>query len=235
MKWEDFMFDKYSLEISKIFNGAEKEMLELKQPYVGTEHLMLSILKSCKEISQISKKYGLTYEKFKEELTSIIGTTSNDSPYVLYTPLLKRVIHAALDEASHNHSQLTPNYLFRAIFDEGEGIAIRIMLGMEVEIDKIYNSIKVTSTKTPNKNLEILSIGKILEEEINMNDKVIGREKELELVIETLIRKNKNNPLLVGDAGVGKTAIIEELTRRIKLGEVPSALLGHRIVALYLG
>ncbi|MDE6284532.1 MAG: hypothetical protein K2M17_02205 [Bacilli bacterium] len=229
------MFDKYSLEISKIFNGAEKEMLELKQPYVGTEHLMLSILKSCKEISQISKKYGLTYEKFKEELTSIIGTTSNDSPYVLYTPLLKRVIHAALDEASHNHSQLTPNYLFRAIFDEGEGIAIRIMLGMEVEIDKIYNSIKVTSTKTPNKNLEILSIGKILEEEINMNDKVIGREKELELVIETLIRKNKNNPLLVGDAGVGKTAIIEELTRRIKLGEVPSALLGHRIVALYLG
>lgn len=229
------MFDKYSLEISKVFNMAEKECLSLKHPYVGTEHLMLALLKSCDEIRNISKKYGLEYSEFKNELKNVVGECDKENGCVLYTPLLKRVIHVASEDAGHDNVPLSCKYLFKAIFDEGEGIAIRILFSMEVDIDKLYDSIKVEHVKKTNKNLEIFSIGKIIEDEINLDDVVVGRDKELELLIETLLRKNKNNPILVGEAGVGKTAIVEELVRRIKRGEVPTTLKNKKIVSLELG
>ena len=94
------MFDKYSLEISNIFKEAEKEMLNLNHPYVGSEHLLLSLLKNSKEISKIASKYDLTYESFKKELMLIVGSAAKKSSYILYTPLLKRIINLAIEEAS---------------------------------------------------------------------------------------------------------------------------------------
>lgn len=228
------MFDKYSLEISNIFKEAEKEMLNLNHPYVGSEHLLLSLLKNSKEISKIASKYDLTYESFKKELMLIVGSAAKKSSYILYTPLLKRIINLAIEEASEKKEELKDFHLLKALIEEGEGIAIRLLYKMDINLEKLYDELKDNAKKS-NKKLEILSIGRNLMDITDMKELVIGRDKEISLIIETLIRKNKNNPLLVGDAGVGKTAIVEELVRRIKKKEVPTMLQTKKIVMLEMG
>ena len=228
------MFDKYSLQVSKIFKGAEAEMFNLHHPYVGSEHLLLSILKNDADIASIASKYDLTYENFKSELMLVVGSATKASSYCLYTPLLKRIIASANSDAKEYSEALTARHLIRAIIEEGEGIAIRLLYGMDINIDKLYNELSDVKNKTKQK-LELLNIGKYMDEEVIIDDILVGREKELNLIIETLIRKNKNNPLLVGDAGVGKTAIIEELVRRIKKRCVPKMLQNKKIVMLEIG
>ena len=228
------MFDKYSLEISKIFKCAEEEMLSLHHPYVGSEHLLLSLLKNSTTISNIAKKYDLTYESFRKELILVVGSSSKKSTYILYTPLLKRIINLSLEEASEKKEELNALHLFKALLEEGEGIAIRLLYGMDINLEKLYDELK-DNTKKNNKKLEILNIGKDLMDSTDMDEQVIGRGKEISLIIETLIRKNKNNPLLVGDAGVGKTAIVEELVRRIKRKEVPALIQNKKIISLEMG
>ena len=228
------MFDKYSLEISNIFKTAEKEMLNLNHPYVGSEHLLLSLLKNSQEINKIANKYDLTYASFKNELMLIVGSATKKSTYILYTPLLKRIINLAIEEASEKKEELRDFHLLKALIEEGEGIAIRILYKMDINLEKLYDELKDNAKKS-NKKLEILSIGRNLMEMTDMKELVIGRDKEISLIIETLIRKNKNNPLLVGDAGVGKTAIIEELVRRIKRNEVPTMLQDKKIIMLEMG
>ena len=228
------MFDKYSLEISKIFKCAEEEMLSLHHPYVGSEHLLLSLLKNSTTISNIAKKYDLTYESFRKELILVVGSSSKKSTYILYTPLLKRIINLSLEEANEKKEELNALHLFKALLEEGEGIAIRLLYGMDINLEKLYDELK-DNTKKNNKKLEILNIGKDLMDSTDMDEQVIGRDKEISLIIETLIRKNKNNPLLVGDAGVGKTAIVEELVRRIKRKEVPALIQNKKIISLEMG
>ena len=228
------MFDKYSLEISKIFKCAEEEMLSLHHPYVGSEHLLLSLLKNSTTISNIAKKYDLTYESFRKELILVVGSSSKKSTYILYTPLLKRIINLSLEEASEKKEELNALHLLKALLEEGEGIAIRLLYGMDINLEKLYDELK-DNTKKNNKKLEILNIGKDLMDSTDMDEQVIGRDKEISLIIETLIRKNKNNPLLVGDAGVGKTAIVEELVRRIKRKEVPALIQNKKIISLEMG
>ena len=225
------MFDKYSLEISKIFKDAEREMLELKHPYVGSEHLLLSLMKNDVEIKELLENYDLTYDNFKQELILVVGNASSESPFVLYTPLLKRIISSALDDAKKEKQKLKPMHLLLSLIEEGEGIAIRILMGMGINIDKLYDEVKKANNNSKGK-LEILEIGKNLQESVAMDELVVGRDKEINLIIETLIRKNKNNPLLIGEAGVGKSAIVEELARRINKGEVPKSLKNKKIVAL---
>ena len=228
------MFDKYSLEISKIFKDAEAEMLELNHPYVGSEHLLLSLLKNSKTISSIASKYDLTYDTFKKELILVVGSASKKSKYILYTPLLKRIINLSLEEASEKRVELKDIHLFASLLEIGEGIAIRLLYGMNIDLEKLYDELR-NNVKKGNKKLEIYNIGKNLMDIVDMDEQVIGRDKEISLIIETLIRKNKNNPLLVGDAGVGKTAIVEELARRIKRGNVPKILQDKKIVMLEMG
>mgnify|MGYP005784006261 FL=1 len=228
------MFDKYSLEISKIFKCAEEEMLSLHHPYVGSVHLLLSLLKNSTTISNIAKKYDLTYESFRKELILVVGSSSKKSTYILYTPLLKRIINLSLDEANEKKEELNALHLLKALLEEGEGIAIRLLYGMDINLEKLYDELK-DNTKKNNKKLEILNIGKDLMDSTDMDEQVIGRDKEISLIIETLIRKNKNNPLLVGDAGVGKTAIVEELVRRIKRKEVPALIQNKKIISLEMG
>ncbi len=228
------MFDKYSFTISKIFKFAEEEMKVLHHPYVGSEHLLLSLLKNSKDVKEIASKYNLTYDNFKKELMLVVGSSSKSSSYVLYTPLLKRVINLAMEDAKERKEELNSKHLFLALLEEGEGIAIRLLYGMNINLDSIYDELNEREHKT-NQKLEILNIGKDLSDVIDPDDILVGRDKELNLIIETLIRKNKNNPLLVGDAGVGKTAIVEELVRRINLKEVPKSLQNKRIIMLEMG
>lgn len=222
------MYNNYSLEVKRIFKDAEKIAIDLNHPYIGTEHLLLSLINNDDKIKSILLKYDLTYNEFLDELLLVVGTSENKKCTCIYTPLLKRVIKTA-DEISKN-KMMEPMHLLEAILEEGEGIAIRIIISMGIDIDKLYDEIK-KKHKKGNTKLELYNIGKDMSE-INSDDILVGREKELNLIIETLLRKNKNNPLLIGPAGVGKSAIIEELARRIKSGNVPNKLKDKKIVSL---
>ena len=222
------MYNNYSLEVKRIFKDAEKIAIDLNHPYIGTEHLLLSLINNDDKIKKTLLKYDLSYDDFLDELLLVVGTSENKKCTCIYTPLLKRVIKTA-DEISKN-KMMEPMHLLEAILEEGEGIAIRIIISMGIDIDKLYDEIK-KKHKKGNTKLELYNIGKDMLE-INSDDILVGREKELNLIIETLLRKNKNNPLLIGPAGVGKSAIIEELARRIKNGSVPNKLKDKKIVSL---
>lgn len=222
------MYNNYSLEVKRIFKAAEKIAIDLNHPYIGTEHLLLSLINNDDKIKKTLLKYDLSYDDFLDELLLVVGTSENKKCTCIYTPLLKRVIKTA-DEISKN-KMMEPMHLLEAILEEGEGIAIRIIISMGIDIDKLYDEIK-KKHKKGNTKLELYNLGKDMLE-INSDDILVGREKELNLIIETLLRKNKNNPLLIGSAGVGKSAIIEELARRIKNGSVPNKLKDKKIVSL---
>lgn len=221
------MENTYSYEVSKIFKEAEKIKIELKHSYVGTEHLLLSLLKLDEKIKNVFFSYSITFDVFKDELMEIVKPTNNDC-LSIYTPLLKRVIN----NVRKDKNQITAIDLLLSLIEIGEGIALRILVEMNVDIDKIYLSLKNQDNKDKSK-LEIYKLGKNLQD--YDFEKVINRENEINLVIETLFRKNKNNPLLIGEPGVGKSAIVEELSRRIKVGDVPSFLENKKIISLEMG
>lgn len=229
------MFNNFGFIGSKILKEAELERYNLHHPYVGSEHLLLALLKES-DLKEKLNSYHLTYKKFHEELISIVGIPKKNMEINLYTPLLKRIIANALDDAKENNKgEVTASHLLLAMLDEGEGIAIRIMIGLDIDIDSLYDELKVKPNDVLNSKLEVMNVGEVLNDKVPSFDKVIGREKELNSLIETLLRKKKSNPLLIGPAGVGKTAIVEELARRIKEGEVPSSLENKIIIDLPMG
>ena len=222
------MYNNYNLETSRIFKDAEKIMISLNHGYVGTEHLFLSMLKNSEEIRNLLEKYQIEYDGFLEELLLVVNSETCKKVACIYTPLLKKVIKNA--EMHAKNSYITPLMLLESLLEEGEGIAIRILISMGLDIDKLYDEIKLKDKKS-NQKLEIYNIGKEMSKDLSDNF-VVGREKEIDLITETLLRKNKNNPLLIGDAGVGKSAIVEELARRIKKGDVPNALKTKKIISI---
>ena len=222
------MYNNYNLETSRIFKDAEKIMISLNHGYVGTEHLLLSMLKNSEEIRNLLEKYQIEYDDFLEELLLVVNSETCKKVACIYTPLLKKVIKNA--EMHAKNSYITPLMLLESLLEEGEGIAIRILISMGLDIDKLYDEIKQKDKKS-NQKLEIYNIGKEMSKDLSDNF-VVGREKEIDLITETLLRKNKNNPLLIGDAGVGKSAIVEELARRIKKGDVPNALKNKKIISI---
>lgn len=228
------MFNNFGINISNLFKVAEKERYELKHPYVGTEHLLLAILKCDEELKSFLSKYNLTYDNFKKELILVVGTSSKSTTINLYTPMLKRVINTAISNSKEKcNGVVSSKELLLAIIEEGEGIAIRLLLGMGIDTDIIYS--KLNDNIKSNKKLEIFEVGVLLNSTVNMNEQVIGRDKEIDSIIETLLRKKKNNPLLIGDAGVGKTAIVEEFVRRIEKKEVPEDLFDKKVISLEMG
>lgn len=217
------MKNSFNNEIGHILKNAEKEMLDLNHPYVGTEHLLLSLLKN-KNIQNICDKYNLTYNSFKKELINTVGLSNTKSEVILYTPLLKIVINNANQLAIDNNREMKEIDLFNSLLTNYDGIAIRILVNMNIDIDKLINS----SEEITNNELENIGINL---NELN-NHTLIGREKEIRSLIEILLRKNKNNPVLIGECGVGKSAIVFELAKRIKNGNVPTKLKGYKIISI---
>lgn len=231
------MFGNFTEEARGIIVRAKKEMYNLKHPYVGSEHLLLAILKDNNDISKKLKKFGITYDKLKEEIINIIGIGSKETEWFLYTPLLKRIMeNAIIDSKENNNGEVTIEHLFTSLLEEGEGVAIRIMIGMDIDIDKLYEefSYKFVNTSKKNKSLLLEEIGIDLTKKAKNKelDPVIGREEEIKRIEEILCRRTKNNPLLIGPAGVGKTALVEELSRMIINEEVPFNLKNKKIINL---
>lgn len=233
------MFSAFTEESRKIMIKAYDEMKKLRHPYIGSEHLLLSILKGDNEVSDRLKEVGLTYQKMFDEIVNVIGYGKEVSKWKLYTPLLKRVIeNSMIDAKENNNGEVTVSHLFTALLEEGEGVAIRIILGMNIDIDELYQefSFRFSGTKKKNKNKKLLidEIGVDLTKKARdgLLDPVIGREEEIKRVLEILSRRTKNNPILIGEAGVGKTAIVEEIARMIVSGKAPLFLRNKRIISL---
>ena len=233
------MFGNFTEEARIILTHAKKEMYELKHPYIGSEHLLLAILKEKNDISKKLLEYNLNYDKFKSEIIKVVGKGTKESEWFLYTPLLKRIIeNAILDSKDNNSGNVTVEHLFSSMLEEGEGVAIRIMLGMNIDLEELYNefSYKLVSKPRGKKNKKLLleELGVDLTEKALKGelDPVMGRDKEIKRVLEILSRRTKNNPLLIGEAGVGKTAIVEELSKMISTGDVPMSLKNKRIISL---
>ena len=134
------MINNFDDEAQEILTKAKLEMLDLKHPYVGTEHLVLAILHTNNELAEKLAKYNLTYDKFKKEILNIIGKGSKKSDFFLHTPILKKVIeNAIMDSKDNNKGTVTTSHLFAALLDVGEGIAIRIFIGMNLDLDDMYD------------------------------------------------------------------------------------------------
>lgn len=232
------MFSKFTEDAQKILIMSKREMQELKHPYVSSEHLLLSILHYAnKNFLSFLEQYNLTYSSFKNKLIDVIGMGSKQTKWFLYTPLLKKIIENAILDSKDENTDVSVEQLFLSLLEEGEGVANRIMMSMDIDLDSLYEQFsnqliregKSISTKLA---IEDFAVD-FTEEARNGNfDPVIGRDEEICHMIEILLRRKKCNPLLIGDAGVGKTALVEELARRIVLGLVPNELKNKRILSV---
>ena len=250
------MFDRFSERSAKVFVTAQEEAKDLGHSYVGTEHLLLAILKlNDKPLSAILEKYGLTYARVKNEVISIVGMGMRGfimSPQM--TPRARKVTEIAFEEARMTgNEKIDPEHLLLGILREGEGIAIHILKKLNVNVQSLRKEITdnisdedftdedsqplPSSVEEPTaspvaRQLEGFGMDLTAEAIKGELDPVIGREDEIERLMQILVRRKKNNPVLIGEPGVGKSSIVEGLAQRIVQGEVPEPLKGKTIFSL---
>lgn len=231
------MLSRFSEEAQKVLLLMKKEMMELKHPYVSSEHLLLAIL-HCSDlnITKFLNDCGLKYELYKNEIISVIGIGKTASDWFLYTPLLKRIIENTIVN-NNGDSLVSVEDLFISLLEEGDGVANRILMGMNIDIEMLYDKFSNKFNIKYNRSNEKLLVEEFavdLNKKYNSTgfDPVYGRDSQVNRLLEILLRRTKNNPLLIGDAGVGKTAIVEEFVRRIEEGNVPKKLLNKRVLSL---
>ena len=222
--------------------------IELGHNYVGTEHLLYGLVREGTGIaSQILQKNGITPINVVEKIRELIGEGDKCIISIIgLTPRTKKVIENAFKEAKNQNTEyIGTEHLLIGMIKEGESVAIKIMTDLGVDFQKIYNDIfdildkneneKTSNTKSKNTKEQTLNqYGTNLTElaESGNLDPVIGREKEITRIIQVLSRRNKNNPCLIGEPGVGKTAIVEGLAQNIVSGNVPDMLKNKKIYTL---
>lgn len=229
------MMSNFSEEAQNVLNGAKEEMIGLKHPYIGTEHLILSILRVDNEIRERLFGYNLSYEGYRKVVMDMVPMGSVEADNFIYTPLLRRVIESSCYMARENGlGDISVRNLFASMLDIGEGTGIRGLVNMGININDLYTEFHSLSRGKSKKKLMVMEFGVCLNDMARDGklDPVIGRDKEVTRVMEILCRRSKNNPVLVGEAGVGKSAIVEEVARRIEFEMVPDRLLGKRIISI---
>ena len=244
-------FDKFTDRARKVLTLAQDEAQRFNHNYIGTEHLLLGLVREGEGVAaRVLENMNVELAKVRTAVEFIIGR--GDRPVVGevgLTPRAKRVIELAIDEARRlGHNYIGTEHLLLGLVREGEGIAAGVLESLGVNLDKVrHEVIRVLSqsssagpaqeTKRASKTPTVDQLGINLTELARAGklDPVIGRDKEIERVIQILSRRTKNNPALIGEPGVGKTAIAEGLAHRIVAGDVPETLLNKRVLTLDIG
>jgi ATP-dependent Clp protease ATP-binding subunit ClpC len=244
-------FDKFTDRARKVLTLAQDEAQRFNHNYIGTEHLLLGLVREGEGVAaRVLENMNVELPKVRTAVEFIIGR--GDRPVVGevgLTPRAKRVIELAIDEARRlGHNYIGTEHLLLGLVREGEGIAAGVLESLGVNLDKVrHEVIRVLSqsssagptpeTKRASKTPTVDQLGINLTDAARAGklDPVIGRDKEIERVIQILSRRTKNNPALIGEPGVGKTAIAEGLAHRIIAGDVPETLLNKRVLTLDIG
>lgn len=217
----------FSEEVMIILKKGEEEAISVSSELLNSEHILLAILNTTNSIKNILENYNLTYNKIKKKIPK---DKKEKNDYLFYSASLKRILDNSVTYSKElGLDALELRILFLCMLEERESKCRKILEEMGIDIRKLYKEIKGL-TSNANSILNEIGIELTSDNMINTFDKVIGREKEIERIIEILARKKKNNPLLIGEAGVGKTAIVEELSKMIKEGKVPSFLKDYKVI-----
>lgn len=223
--------NNYTEELKTIFKISEQEALNNNDELVTSKHILLAIFKTENSIIDTLLNYDLSYEIIKEKLSK----GSSEIDYVLYSKEILKAVEECLLTEDTLREDITLTSLLTALLNDETSDIYKTLKLLNINIKELKKDIN--NLNNINNNLMIKQIATNLNEESKLSnlDPVIGRDKEIENIIEILARKNKNNPLLIGEAGVGKTAIVEELARRIAKKEVPNFLYGTTIYNLNIG
>ncbi|RIV24505.1 ATP-dependent Clp protease ATP-binding subunit [Alicyclobacillaceae bacterium I2511] len=243
------MYTRFTERAQKVLALAQEEATRLHHPGVGTEHILLGLVREGEGIAgKALMSLGVSAEKVQTEVEKIIGSGQSQASAMTYTPRAKKVIELSIDEARKlNHSYVGTEHLLLGLIREGEGVAARVLANLNISLNKARQQVlqllggefpealndKETSAGTPT--LDSLARDLTQMARDGKLDPVIGRSNEIERVIQVLSRRTKNNPVLIGEPGVGKTAIAEGLSQRIVNGDIPDTLRNKRVMVLDMG
>ena len=246
------MVYKFTNKAKKVIEIANDISIELGHNYIGTEHILYGLVKEGEGIAaKVLNNKGITDEKVRVKIEELLGVGREIKETLGFTPRTKRVLENAFLEAKRiGYNYIGTEHLLLAILKEEDCVAVRVIVELNVEVPKIYNEIaKVINEEESDQEIK-RDINKVrgsysattvlnqfgeditVQAEDGKFDNIIGREAEIERIIQILSRRTKNNPCLIGEPGVGKTAIVEGLAERIVSGEVPENLKDKRIVSI---